>query len=108
MNMHHTIHYFKQELELHAATRGTNSPEYPAEFLDVFKVLEFGISKGYAADGWLKGEKFDHKSNHASMCRHLAEHYVGKLEDDESKLNPLLHLACRALMAYTIQQRGKK
>ncbi len=108
MITHSILRYIKADLELHNDFKSSGSPEYPAEFLDVFKVIEFGLKKGYAADGWLKGEKFDHKSNHASMCRHLAEHYMGKLEDDESKLNPLLHLACRALMAYTVQQRGKK
>jgi len=76
----------------------------PKEFLDVMKVLEFGARK-YEPDGWLKGIKFNHKDNHASMSRHLAEAYMGVKEDKETRLDPLLHLAARALMEYTCKQR---
>ncbi len=77
----------------------------PKEFLDVQKVLEFGATK-YGRDSWLNGNHFNHRDNHASMSRHLAEAYTGKAEDEESGLDPLLHLACRALMSYTLKQRG--
>ena len=79
--------------------------EFPKEFLDVVKVLDMGAKK-YGANSWLKGKDFNHRANHASMSRHLAEHYVKKDKDDESGLDPLLHLACRALMAYTLKRRG--
>ena len=76
----------------------------PKEFADVRLVLEFGARK-YGPDSWLKGEHFTHVDNHASMSRHLAEVEKGKRHDWESGLDPLLHLACRALMQYTLHQR---
>ncbi len=79
---------------------------YPVEFeLAVRDVLEFGIKKGYAADGWLVGDRFDSKSNHASMFRQLAMSTAGQMCDDESHLDHLAHLACRALMEYTLRRR---
>lgn len=80
--------------------------EYPKEFLDVYKVLDMGATK-YGANSWLEGKHFNFRDNHASMCRHLAEHYCNKLVDQESGLDPLLHLAARALMLYTLRQRHK-
>lgn len=81
--------------------------QYPKEFNDVLNVLKFGAEK-YDANGWLEKDayKMDLKNNSASMFRHLAEYYNGEVEDRESKLDPLLHLAARALMAYTRRQRG--
>lgn len=70
------------------------------------KTMEFGAEK-YGANAWLRGEHFDRKSNHASMFRHLAEDYTGKVRDDESGLHPLYHLLTRALMEYTLDLRGK-
>ena len=83
----------------------SQSPEEPSEFYDVFDVIYFGAEK-YEANGWLEKDNFNLKDNHASMSRHLAEAYMGVDEDHESKLDPLLHLACRALMAYTRKRRG--
>lgn len=79
----------------------------PEEFLDVLKVIEFGAKK-HGADSWLHKDNpsLDHKANHASMSRHLAEAYMGREKDPESELDPLLHLACRALMEYTRKKRG--
>lgn len=94
--------------------------EKPQEFQDVFKILEFGIQKGYSADGWLKGDKFNDKDNDKSMLRHLIKQttmdkseimdlvdgcYQDQANDDESGYSHLLHLACRALMKYTVQKR---
>lgn len=77
------------------------------EFYDVLEVLEMGAKK-YGNKNWLKtdGEKSSHKDMHASMFRHLAESSVGHTKDQESGLHPLLHLACRAFMAYTLQRRN--
>lgn len=77
------------------------------EFLDFLKVLEFGEKK-YGKYSWLSedGPKTNHKDMHASMFRHLAESYAGKRADDETGLDPLLHLASRALMLYTRLKRG--
>lgn len=80
--------------------------ELPLEFSHTLKVLEEGAKK-YGANSWLEGRHFDPRSNHASMSRHLAEAYMGKDKDEETGLDPLLHLACRALMQYTLRQRGK-
>lgn len=81
------------------------SIEIPVEFQDVQKVLEMGAEK-YGANSWLRGIHFNHRDNNASMFRHLAESYCGKTADDESDLHPLLHLAARALMEYTLYKRG--
>ena len=79
----------------------------PPEFNDMLKVLEMGAKK-YEVDGWLKTDKksFNDRDNHASMSRHLAEYYMGVKNDEDSDLDPLLHLATRALMAYTRRKRG--
>lgn len=97
--------------------------EQPKEFQDVFKILEFGIQKGYSPDGWLAGDKFNEKDNDKSMLRHLIKQttmdkseimdlvdscYQNQTHDDESGYSHLLHLACRALMKYTIKTREKK
>jgi len=80
--------------------------ELPKEFLDVVKVLEMGAKK-YGANSWLKGEHFDSKSNHESMFRHLSKSLCCKDKDSESDLDHLLHLACRALMEYTLRRRDE-
>jgi hypothetical protein len=81
--------------------------QLPKEFLDVKKVLEFGARK-YSENGWLKpnAHKMNHTHNVISMTNHLEEHECGSQSDHESGLDPLLHLACRALMRYTRKQRG--
>ena len=79
--------------------------DYPKEFLEVYKVLDIGAKK-YGANSWLKGEHFDHRRNCDSLFHHLAEAYNQKEKDEESGLDPLLHLACRSLMAYTLKKRG--
>lgn len=83
--------------------------EWPAEFTDVFKVLDFGASK-YAPNDWLREDcpGMSHKDNCASMFRHLSKHVADIELDDESNLDHLLHIACRALMAYTRKKRTKK
>lgn len=86
----------------------TDKPvEYPKEFLDVFKVLDFGAKK-YSPNGWLEGKNFDSYSNFKSICGHGGEVYSGKTRDDESGLHPALHGACRLLMEYTIWKRKNK
>lgn len=77
----------------------------PEELYHFTKVLDMGAKK-YGANSWLRGEHFNHRDNHASMSRHLAEAYMGVEADAESGLDPLLHLATRALMAHTLKQRG--
>jgi hypothetical protein len=94
----------------------------PKEFFDVVKVLEMGAKK-HGNSNWLEpdGKKSSFKEMHDSMFHHLAESYAQGLygimdidegreyrHDCESKLDPLLHLACRALMVYTRIQRDIK
>ena len=81
----------------------------PLEFNDVRMVLEMGAKK-YGAHDWEKeeGAVINHKNNHESMFRHLAESSSGVTQDKESGLHPLLHLATRALMGYTRHVRGLK
>ncbi len=77
----------------------------PEEFNDVILVLMNGAKK-YEAHGWEKGIKFEKEANVASIKRHLSDFRLGKMTDDESGLHPLLHVACRALMQYTLNQRA--
>ncbi len=77
----------------------------PEEFNDVILVLENGAKK-YERNGWEKGIKFEKEANIASIKRHLSEYRTGKLKDDESGLHPLLHVATRALMQYTVDKRA--
>lgn len=79
----------------------------PEEFKDVGKVLDAGASK-YGEDAWLHGISWSHRSNHESMSRHLAEAYCGVTKDHDTGLHPLLHLAARALMEYTVYKRDHK
>jgi len=77
------------------------------EFLDFLKVLKMGAKKHGNAN-WLNvdGKKSSHKDMHASMFRHLAQSFANQRLDAESGLDHLLHLASRALMAYTRSKRG--
>lgn len=77
------------------------------EFDDIDLVLEMGAKK-YGNLNWTKpdGTKSGFYDMHMSMTRHLAESFMGVRQDDESGLDPLLHLATRALMMYTLLQRG--
>lgn len=77
------------------------------EFYDFLQVLEMGAKK-HGNKNWLEpdGKKSSHKDMHASMFRHLAESSCYGVTDDESGLHPLLHLASRALMAYTRWKRS--
>ncbi len=77
----------------------------PEEFEHFRKVLDMGAVK-YGANSWLKGQHFDVHRNHRSMSHHLLESYREVREDAESGLDPLLHLATRALMEYTLRVRG--
>jgi hypothetical protein len=79
----------------------------PIEMEDWIDVYEMGAEK-HGLDNWLKpnGKTSSHKDMHASMFRHLAESSAGIRADKESGLDPLLHLACRALMCYTRIKRG--
>ncbi len=78
----------------------------PLEFEDVVKVLMFGVKKGYEKDGWQKGIKFSTDTNLASIRRHANSYRRGDHTDSESGLNHMLHIACRALMQYTLDKRG--
>lgn len=84
-----------------------HSDLWEAEFFDILKVLEFGANK-HGKVNWLQadGKKSSEKDMHASMFRHLAQSSAGIRHDEESDLDPLLHLAARALMLYTRRQRG--
>ncbi len=90
-------------------TSAHGSPELavPSEMFDFMKIMEMGAKK-HGANNWLgpNGKKSDEKSMCDSMFHHLAEAYSGKRRDGESGLDPLLHLACRALMLYTRRQKG--
>jgi hypothetical protein len=77
------------------------------EMFDFLKIVSMGAKK-YAMNNWLEsnGKRSSEKDMHDSMFHHLAESFAGQRQDKDSKLDPLLHLACRALMLYTRRQRG--
>lgn len=80
----------------------------PVEFLDVEKVFQSVIDDGkYKAHDWEYGVKFDAMKNYDSMFHHLCEARAGQVRDSETGLHPLLHLATRALMAYTLERRER-
>lgn len=80
---------------------------YQLEFYDVDRVLQMGAKK-YKANGWLDadGHGTSHREMHDSMFHHLAQSYAKNRLDDESQLDHLLHVACRALMLYCRLKRG--
>ncbi len=81
----------------------------PEEFDDYLKVVVYGELK-YAPMNYLlpDGSKSSFKDMHDSMFHHLAESFSGLREDKDTKLDPLLHLATRALMMYTRLKRNIK
>lgn len=83
--------------------------EIPSEFYDVFLVLIMGAQK-YEPNNWLQenGNRSSHKDMHDSMMHHLAESFCNQRIDKDSGLDPLLHLASRAMMAYTRIKRNIK
>jgi hypothetical protein len=80
----------------------------PLEFDDVVLILQDAAKSGkYKANGWLEGASFDKEKNLASIRRHINDYRAGNLQDNDSKMHPLLHAACRCLMQYTIDKRKK-
>src|SRR5574338_41833 len=78
----------------------------PVSFKDVAFVLGDGATK-YGDRSWEHGISFDSKSNLLSIVSHAMERRNGVFEDRDSGLNPLLHVACRALMQYHLDlQQG--
>lgn len=77
------------------------------EMFDFLKVVSVGAKK-YSMNNWLEpsGKRSSEKDMHDSMFHHLAESFAGQRQDRDSGLDPLLHLATRALMLYTRRQRG--
>ena len=77
------------------------------EFLDFLKVVANGAKKypppvGARAN-WLtpNGGTSSHKDMHDRMFHHLARSFANfERQDNESGLDHLLHLACRAMMVY--------
>ena len=75
---------------------------------DMQEVIKQGARK-HGAGSWREKDNpsLQHKANSDSMFHHLAEHFNGVDIDVDSGVDPLLHLACRALMRYTRKKRGK-
>jgi hypothetical protein len=81
--------------------------EIPTEFNDIEDVLIEGARK-YGANSWLEGHHFNERDNFASINRHISKSLAGIELDEDSGLDHRLHAACRLLMAYTLEKRGKK
>ncbi len=96
MNSRHTT---KEELKLDFTLA-------PVEFDDVILALMNGAKK-YEAHGWETGKEFSRAANIASIKRHIREYLIGQMRDKESGLHPFLHVACRALMQYTLDKRDE-
>lgn len=74
---------------------------------DMEKVSDLGgVKHGYGSWKNYDNPSLQHKANCASMFRHAAEVSCGIEEDPESGMDPLLHLAWRAMAAYTRKVRG--
>ena len=69
--------------------------------MDLLEVMRQGANK-HGIGSWLdpNNPSLQHKANHASLFRHLSESYCGKKEDDDSGVDPKVHIAIRCLMAY--------
>jgi hypothetical protein len=81
----------------------------PPEFDDVILVLQQAAESGkYGRDDWLKGINFDSEKNYSSSMRHWRDKRKGVTKDKDSGLHPLLHVACRALMDYTLYKREEQ
>lgn len=78
----------------------------PPEFDDVIKVLQHSAESGkYGENDWLNGINFDSIKNIASLQRHVRDYRLGNRIDKDNGLHPLLMVACRALMQYTLDTR---
>lgn len=82
---------------------------FPNAIEDLKIVTKLG-GKKHGYDSWKdpKNPSLIHKANCASMFRHAAEVSCGIEEDPESGVDPLLHLAWRALARYERKARGIK
>ncbi len=84
--------------------------EIPPEMFDFINVMTTSARSGkYEPNNWLRKDgaiNSDSRSMHASMFRHVAESQCGHRYDKETNLDPLLHLATRALMLYVRIKRG--
>lgn len=100
--LNEAVNYFNEKL-----LKINDSIDIPIEMFDFLAVIGEGAKK-YSANGWLEpdGVGTSHKSMHDSMFHHLSESYCHSKADKETGLDPLLHLACRALMCYTRKKRG--
>lgn len=98
---------FGQAREIIADIYGISAEGIPPEFFDVLNVVANGAKK-YELNGWLKpdGQKASFKEMHESLFRHIGASATGVRDDLESGLDHLLHVACRALMLYTLLERG--
>lgn len=82
---------------------------FPNALKDMEQVSHLGGRKhGYNSWKNPSNPSMLHKNNHASMSRHLAEFYMKVDKDPESGIDPLIHLAWRALAAYERKVRGIK
>lgn len=85
--------------------------DIPFEMLDFINVMRKSAeSRKYEDENYLKpnGRKTSYKQMHKSMMNHLVASILEERIDPESGLDPLLHLAARALMMYTRIKRGIK
>lgn len=87
--------------------------EHPEEFLSCYRVLDYGASLKYEANGWLHSDpvtaKLEHKNNMASIKRHIT--HVEKIPDavdPETKLLHAEHAVCRLNMLITRIKRELK
>ena len=80
--------------------------KYP-EMLDVMEIIISGAKK-HDDENWLKvnGNTMSRNVNSDSMFHHLCDFRSGKNKDVDSGFPPELHIACRALMAYTRRCRN--
>lgn len=70
----------------------------------LLEIFDFGCRK-YGELDWYYTTTNVLMTNHDSMFHHLAQSYNHMTQDHESKFHPVLHLACRAVMQFTVDHK---
>lgn len=100
---------FTEEANNERIRREQVAQKFSKALSDLKQVTDVGDNK-HGKDSWKDKDNpsLQHMANCHSMFHHLAEHMLGQTVDKDSGMDPLLHLACRALMAYERNYRVLK
>lgn len=79
----------------------------PDFMLGVAQVLTFGAEK-YGAHNWKKAEVKDIERIKGAMLRHQMAYIKGEIEDPETGLNHMYHIACNAMFLSYFDKAPKR